>query len=384
MTHSGTFVRLGNVCEYERQIGVHGGLPYLGLEHIESGTGRFDLSPSNSDAKSQTFRFSSAHLLYGRLRPYLKKVALPESEGRCSTEIFPILPKTGMDRRYLAYWLLSDETTESINATCTGARMPRADMGAVLDLRIFAPALPEQHRIVGILDEAFAGIATARANAERNRKNAREVFEGHLQSAFNQGGDGWMAKPLGEVCEVKDGTHDSPKYVEVGIPFVTQKNIREGGLSFEKTKLISQVDHDNFYRRSNVARGDILISMIGANRGMACLVDDDRVFSIKNVGLVKNNSAVNQSYLLYFLRSPQATGYVQAASKGGAQEFVGLAELRRWPVPIPAPETQNSIVFQLDALASETQHLESLYTRKLAALDELKQSLLQQAFSGAL
>ena len=178
------------------------------------------------------------------------------------------------------------------------------------------------------VNEAVESIVTAKASAARNLQNARALFESHLQSVFTQRGPEWLERPLGEVCEVKDGTHDSPKYVVDGIPFITQKNIREDGLSFEKTKFISRKDHEDFYGRSNAAHGDILISMIGANRGMACIVDDKRTFSIKNVGLVKQNQFINPQFLLYFFKSPQAAAYVQAASKGGAQDFVGLTELR--------------------------------------------------------
>jgi type I restriction enzyme S subunit len=254
----------------------------------------------------------------------------------------------------------------------------------ILGIKFPLPPLHEQHRIVGILDEAFEGIATAKANAGKNLQNARALFESHLQYVFAQRGPGWVEKPLGEVCEVKDGTHDSPKYVTGGIPFVTQKNIREDGLSFEKTKFISQEDHQDFYRRSNAAHGDILISMIGANRGMACIVDDGRTFSIKNVGLVKQNQSINLQFLLYFLKSPQAAGYVQDVSKGGAQEFVGLTELRRFPVPLPPLKDQIALADKFQSLRTETQRLEYVYEQKLSALEALKKSLLHQAFTGKL
>jgi type I restriction enzyme S subunit len=281
---------------------------------------------------------------------------------------------------WLVYHLNHSDLTEFVS----GLTVPKLNQGNLREIPVPLPPLPEQHRIVGILDEAFEGIATAKANAEKNLQNARALFASHLQNVFSQRGKGWVEKPLGDVCEVKDGTHDSPKYVADGIPFVTQKNIREEGLSFAKTKFISEEDHEDFYRRSNVAHGDILISMIGANRGMACVVDDDRTFSIKNVGLVKQNEAINQQFLLYFLKSPQAAGYVQAATKGGAQEFVGLTELRKFPVPVPPLKCQKTLADTFQALREETQRLESIYQRKLAALDELKKSLLDQAFSGEL
>jgi type I restriction enzyme S subunit len=124
--------------------------------------------------------------------------------------------------------------------------------------------------------------------------------------------------------------------------------------------------------------------MIGANRGMACIVDDERTFSIKNVGLVKQNQSINQQFLLYFLKSPQAAGYVQAASKGGAQEFVGLTELRRFPVLLPPLKYQDALANRFQSLRAETERLASLYERKLVALEALKKSLLHQAFTGIL
>src|ERR1700683_1723025 len=120
---------LGEVCVFEKDQGIHDRrLPYVGLEDIESNTAHFIGSTEPRSMKSATFRFSSEHILYGRLRPYLNKVLAPNFEGHCSTEIFPIKPRPELLREYLLYWLLAGETVDRINATCTGARMPRADM----------------------------------------------------------------------------------------------------------------------------------------------------------------------------------------------------------------------------------------------------------------
>lgn len=255
------------------------------------------------------------------------------------------------------------------------------NMPLIRNIEIPIPPIPEQQRIVSVLDEAFASIAQAKANAERNLVNARELFESVLGMAFDEN---WEEKRLDEICEVKDGTHDTPQYIEDGIPFVTQKNIREYGLSFSDTKFIALSDHEKYYKRSNVTLGDILISMIGANRGMACIVDDERVFSIKNVGLIKSSKNINQSYLLYFLKSSKAKKYVSTASKGGAQEFVGLTELRKFPILLAPLAEQSAIVGRLEALSAETERLAAVYRQKVTALDELKKSVLQRAFEGSL
>lgn len=196
---------LGDVCAFDKAQGIYRHLPYVGLEHIESNTARFIGSAESQSVKSSTFRFSTEHILYGRLRPYLNKVIAPDFEGHCSTEIFPIKPSPELSREYLLYWFLSDETVDRINSTCTGARMPRADMNEVLEFDFPLPPLPEQHRIVTILDEAFAGIATVKANAEKNFQNARDLFESYLNGVFTQRGEGWMEKPLSELCDIKHG-----------------------------------------------------------------------------------------------------------------------------------------------------------------------------------
>jgi len=108
--------------------------------------------------------------------------------------------------------------------------MKNLSNAALSELAVSIPLPPEQRRIVGILDEAFDGIATANANAEKNLQNARAVFESHLQAVFTQRGDGWVEKRLCDVYDVRDGTHDSPKYHPTGYPLVTSKNLKRNGL----------------------------------------------------------------------------------------------------------------------------------------------------------
>ena len=346
--------------------------------------------PLSAVVGSYTY-FANGDVLLAKITPCFENGKLGIAEGLTngigfgSSEYIVFRPGGNLSREWLYYYLSREAFRVEGAARMSGAvGHKRVAKEFIEDYPIPIPPLSEQQRIVSKLDKAFEGIAIAKINAKKNLKNARALFESYLRSIFTARGPGWMEKPLGEVCEVKDGTHDSPKYVADGIPFVTQKNIREEGLSFEKTKFISQKDHEDFYRRSNAAQGDILISMIGANRGMACVVDDERTFSIKNVGLVKQNQSINQQFLLYFLKSPQAAGYVQSASKGGAQEFVGLTELRRFPVLLPPLKYQDALANRFQSLRAETKRLESVYERKLGALEALKKSLLHQAFTGKL
>lgn len=250
------------------------------------------------------------------------------------------------------------------------------------EVPITLPPLEEQKRIVKILDEKFAMLETVKANAKANLQNAKDLFQSQLAKAFSN--TTWEMQKLSEITEVKDGTHDSPSYYSEGIPFVTQKNITPSGFDLTNTKRISLQDHEKFYKRSNVEYGDIIIAMIGANRGMSCIVNTREVFSIKNVGLIKKSEKTNQEYLAYYLKSEVAQKYVSDASNGGAQEFIGLTSLRKFPIPLPPLPEQKRIVKDLDTLSEKTKALCEIYENQIADCEELKKSLLAKAFEGNL
>ncbi|CAM3401621.1 restriction endonuclease subunit S [Zobellia roscoffensis] len=309
-------------------------------------------------------------------------------EGAYNVALMKAIPnEEKLDKEYFRWFLKTDELVRFVEKTSKRA----AGQDGVRKERLYSypipiPPIEEQKQIVALLDKAFTAIDQAKANISTNIANAKELFQSKLNDIFSQKGAGWEEKTLNEICEVKDGTHDSPKYVdeEFGIPFVTQKNILDDGISFEKTKFISEEDHNNFYRRSNVAYNDILFAMIGANRGMACLVDDKRVFSIKNVGLIKSNESYRAKFILYFLKSPKAKKYVAENSSGSAQGFIGLTKLRAFPIPFTSIENQKEIVLLIESLNNSIKTTIYNYSLKLNSLEELKKSILQKAFAGEL
>jgi len=176
--------RLGDVCRIAKKKHNGGLLPYLGLEHIESGTGRLACEPVPAKVKSSTFYFDETHLLYGRLRPYLNKVFLPDFKGHCTTEIFPIQCGPNLHRSFLFYWLINETTVASINRTSTGARMPRANVNALLDFKFRLPPVPEQKRIVAVLDDSSAAIESAIANSKAKIDALAELKQSLLDRAF--------------------------------------------------------------------------------------------------------------------------------------------------------------------------------------------------------
>ncbi|MBU2620994.1 MAG: restriction endonuclease subunit S, partial [Proteobacteria bacterium] len=170
-------VKLGEVCRQERGIASSKSelqLPYLGLEDIESGTGRIHSNTSTNKAVSTSFAFGSSHVLYSKLRPYLNKVALPDFKGRCTTELIPILPSDRIQRTYLFWLLLRQETVTVAMGGKTGTQMPRADMELIMNMEIPVPPLAIQRKIV-------AKIEAEQVLVEANRKLA-EIFEEKIQA----------------------------------------------------------------------------------------------------------------------------------------------------------------------------------------------------------
>ncbi len=175
---------LKDVCSYYKKQGKYTNLPYIGMEDIESKTGKFIGSDEIKCVQSSTFAFDNNDVLFGRLRPYLAKVYLAEFSGHCSTEIFPIRTKENLLPAYLKMWLLSEKIINQINDTCTGARMPRADMNAVLSFEIPLPPLEEQKRIVAHLDSLSEKVHQLEEIYTKQLADCDELKQSLLQKAF--------------------------------------------------------------------------------------------------------------------------------------------------------------------------------------------------------
>jgi type I restriction enzyme, S subunit len=295
-----------------------------------------------------------------------------------------LIPGSRLDSKFLYYHLTS--IVDLLNDLGTGATFKELSGGKLKEVPVPLPPLPEQHRIVTILDQAFDGIATAKANAEKNLQNARTLFESHLQSVFTGRGEGWVEKRLQDVCEkITDGTHQTPKYFDDGVIFLSSRNVTSGTIDWENIKYIDTKQHLEMHKRVAPRVDDILLAKNGTT-GVAAIVDREVVFDIYvSLALLRTLGEVRSRYLLYFVNSPVAKQQFNKRLKGVGVPNLHLQEIREVMVGFPHDlERQDAIVERLDSLKDEVNRLESLYQRKLAALDALKQSLLHQAFSGQL
>jgi len=313
----------------------------------------------------------------------LGKVCLLENDTAINQDLKGVVPKNGniVDRLYLFHWFKS--ISHVIIEHGTGATVQGVKIPFIAGLPIPIPSLQEQRRIVAVLDEAFDSIAKAKDNAKKNLANTRELFDSYLQNVFAAPGAGWEETSLGEIYDVRDGTHDSPKYQNKGFPLVTSKNLKNDSLTFENIQYISEADYFQINQRSKVDKGDVLFAMIGTI-GSPVVIETEPTFAIKNVALFKVPKNQNSYFLKYFLDSKAVVAKMASDAKGTTQKFVGLGYLRNFKIFIPSLTEQDSIVAELAALSVETQRLQTIYQKKLADLEELKKSILLKAFGGEL
>lgn len=253
-------------------------------------------------------------------------------------------------------------------------------------LHVHFPPLPEQKRIVGILDKAFAAISTAKANAEKNLQNARELFESYLQNIFANPGDEWEEKKLGEIGETQTGTtpktSDKENYGNY-IPFITPADIDiygDGRIRYRDEGLSEQ----GLKNGRKMEKNSILMVCIGASIGKVGYINRD-VSCNQQI----NSLTVKKGFCTKFFYYALSTkGFFEQVIKNSAQATLPIINKGKWKklsISYPfAKEEQESFVAKLDALSVETKKLEAIYQQKIADLEELKKSVLQKAFEGRL
>ncbi|MDU3884546.1 MAG: restriction endonuclease subunit S [Streptococcus mitis] len=185
----------------------------------------------------------------------------------------------------------------------------------------------------------------------------------------------WEEKKLGEVNDVRDGTHDSPKYVQDGYPLVTSKNLTSEGLDFSDISFISEVDYISINKRSKVETGDIIFGMIGTIGNPVLLKIDG--FAIKNVALLKKGGFIDNSFLIQLLQSSSFIKYISLENAGGTQKFLGLSQIRNFQLFSPSLPEQTAI----GSFFQDIDQLISLQQRKLEVLKEQKKTYLKLLFS---
>lgn len=382
-------VALGTVCAQDRtsvRPGHGDDLPYLGLEGIESGTGQFvvgELSKTPEAPQANSFRFDERHVLYGKLRPYLNKVAMPTAPGKCSTEIIPLLPKPPLDRQYMCYFLRAPATVQQIAERSSGARMPRADMDFVLSLPIGLPPIDEQRRIVDLLARA-EGIVRLRREAQQK---AAELIPAIFVDMFGDPAtkpEAWPRQPLSAVAEVISGVAKGRKLdpgEAVELPYMRVANVKDGYLDLAEVKTIE-------IKRSEVEKllirpGDLLMTEGGDpdKLGRAALwageidacVHQNHVFKVRS-----NQACLSPIYLRALAGSAYGKAYfLSVAKKTTGIASINKTQLSAFPVPLPPLPLQQAFERRVQTAESILNQQAEALKKATAAFD----AILSQSIS---
>lgn len=286
-----------------------------------------------------------------------------------------------LDVDFLFYQLLHLQPEISGKEGAVFASINKSEIAA---LPIVVGPLPEQQRIVTLLDEAFDGITTAKANAEKNLQNARAIFYSQLQSVFTLRGAGWVERKLQEIGRTQTGstpkTSDRANYGDY-ISFVKPGDFNtDGTLDYDKDGL----SEDGAAGARIVPSGSVLMVCIGATIGK-CGYCDRNVTTNQQVNALTPIDGSSNRFIYYQMLTETFQRKVIHASGQATLPIINKSKwsaLTVWLPPTVAEQT--TIAAKVDALLEETQRLQSIYQQKLTALDELKKSLLQQAFTGHL
>ena len=365
------------------------GIPVLKIQNIKS----FNITLKKMDyvdqAKFDELRrhsYINGDIVMTKLGNPLGESAIVEGldEGLIVADLVRIRTQK-IDTQYLCYHLNSPVTSAYINSQQKGTTRPRVRIAVVRDLPIYTPSLAEQQRIVAILDQAFADIEKARANAEQNLKNARELFDSYLQQVFSQRGEGWEKKQLGDAVVVERGS--SPRPIKQfrtesgdGVNWIKIGDAKEGQKYITSTK--EKITKEGAEKSRFVDVGDFILSNS---------MSFGRPYIMSIQGYIHDGwfvlrlpDEIDSEYFYYLLSSPYLATQFQGLAAGAIVKNISGDLVKKAMLPIPPLKTQKDIVEKSIKFSGEITSLQVIYQHKLKSLDELKKSLLQKAFIGEL
>lgn len=306
----------------------------------------------------------------------------------CGTGSFIIRSGKSFDPSFLAAMLRSPTCVSELVNAAAGATMPNLSNGSLSDLRVMVPSLDEQRRIVAVLDKAFADIATATANTQKNLINARALLESTIE--------GMLAKipncrtvslldAADSTCSLSYGIVQPGEELDGGLPIVRPTDLRQKFITGENLKSIDPSLAAS-YKRTTL-RGDDLLLCVRGTTGTLSIATPELAGGNVTRGIVPirfDPDVLSQELGYFLLRSASAQAQIKAATYGTALMQINIGDLKKLELRVPKVEDQSQLADRLNSAQSSIEGLIEIQETKLATFSELKQSLLQKAFAGEL
>ena len=329
-----------------------------------------------------TFRFGPQHVLYGKLRPYLNKVALPDFEGRCTTEIIPLLPTIDLDRRYLAWFLRRPSTVRYMSSEVTGSRMPRADIRRLLSLEIPLPPLEQQRRIVALLDRQMALVERTRFLAKSRVAQITSLRNAIYRQAIETLLGTYGSIRVSECCDSIEYGYTAAANAKVAAPkFLRITDIQQGNVDWDKVPGcdIDQTDKEKYRLKT----GDIVFARTGGTTGKSFLVRDppESVFASYLIRLRASTDWVSE-FIYAFFQSPQYWSQIRSTARGGAQPNINALLLGSLRLPnVPKTKQHDAATF-ITKRISQIDSLNASCERQANDLDQVGRAIMSEIFGG--
>ena len=378
-------IRAGNSAPQDKSLFKDGKYPFF--RTADAGRVRFGYIRESTDYLKEKGiqglrRFPKGTILFPKsgASTFLNHRVILGVEGYVSSHLATIVAdETKIRPRFLLYYL----STVAAQDLVQDHAYPSLNLPTIAGIIIHVPSIPEQRQIVGILDEAFEGIATAKANAAKNLQNARAVFESHLNAVFTRRGEGWVERTIGEHVRFIDYRGKTPAKTESGLRLITAKNVKMGYLQESPMEFVAPNSYDRWMTRGIPRQSDVLFTTEAPLANVAQLDTDEKVVFAQRIIIMQPDAAtLNSTFLRYLLLSQPVQQRIHAKGTGATVKGIKASLLKTIEISFPKSLIeQEKIVSKLDSLATETQRLESIYQQKLAVLEELKKSLLRQAFT---
>ena len=383
-------VALGEICRAKplkkNSVDEKQDVWQLNLDQVESNSGNIlsKVKAPYSEAGNSTHWFDDRHVLYSKLRPYLNKVVLPDELGLATTELVPLLPDPKrLDRRFLVYYLRSNEFVNWVNGQVAGAKMPRVSMKVFWEHEIPLPPLPEQKRIAAILNKADA--------IRRKRQHAIQLADQFLRAVFlEMFGDpvtnskGWEVGSIDALCtDIVDCVNRTAPVVEYETPYkmIRTTNVRNSKLLLTDLRCVEKDVYEKWIRRLKPARGDIIFTR-EAPAGEAAIVDtDDLIFlGQRTMHFRPDTNSVTAEFLMTELMGTGVKRQISKMHAGSTVTHLSVPECKKFDIRVPPIELQKkfSTIYE-DVRAIKEKHA----VQEGNGQDQFS-SLSQKAFSGKL
>ena len=374
----------------------------IGLENIESGTGHF--KETDSEFEGNGVQFVEDDIVYGKLRPYLRKVWLATNKGNAVGDFF-VFRANKSNPSYIHWLMLSDGFTSETNGSTYGAKMPRVSSDFILSMRYVLPPLLEQQAIASFLDAKTKPIDDIIAKREKQIELLEEMKSAIVSRAVTKGlnpnakmkdsGIEW----IGEVPEhwkvaktlfllsmpITDGPHETPKLYDCGIPFISAEAISGGEIDFSKMRgYISEEYYKECCKKYIPQIDDIYMIKSGATTGRIAKVKTSEIFTIWSPLAVfrVNKHMVTSDYLYYVLKSDYYQRQVELGWNYGTQQNIGMRTLEKLLVAFPEVEEQRKISSYLDQETIKFDTRIAKRRKQIELLQEYKQALITAAVTG--